>query len=177
MSSIFVFWLGNGSLTFKIVNDRVHIKFLRISCLFYLPIAEEFSKARDEIAEKQKRTEGILELLYQLNDKRLTFWKIWEFISSVLINERLAEMEMLTSKTESLSTSTQNNSNRSSIKVDITSPPITPNNNNNAQQITTMDTLKLHTFISNLDTYNDLDQLFDLFHEYCKFIFIKCCLF
>ncbi|CAH8565266.1 unnamed protein product [Schistosoma curassoni] len=132
-------------------------------------LSEEFSKARDEIAEKQKRTEGILELLYQLNDKRLTFWKIWEFISSVLINERLAEMEMLTSKTESLSTSTQNNSNRSSIKVDITSPPITPNinnNNNNAQQITTMDTLKLHTFISNLDTYNDLDQLFDLFHEY-----------
>ncbi|CAI2729764.1 unnamed protein product [Schistosoma spindalis] len=132
-------------------------------------LSEEFSKARDEIAEKQKRTEGILELLYQLNDKRLTFWKIWEFISSVLINERLAEMEMLTSKTESMSTSTQNNSNRSSIKVDITSPPITPNsnnNNNNAQQITTMDTLKLQTFISNLDTYNDLDKLFDLFHEY-----------
>uniref|UniRef100_A0A5K4F6E3 DH domain-containing protein n=1 Tax=Schistosoma mansoni TaxID=6183 RepID=A0A5K4F6E3_SCHMA len=131
-------------------------------------LSEEFSKARDEIAEKQKRTEGILELLYQLNDKRLTFWKIWEFISSVLISERLAEMEMSTSKSESLPALTQNNSNRATIKVDVTSPPSTPNsnNNNNAQQITTMDMLKLHTFISNLDTYNDLDQLFDLFHEH-----------
>ncbi|XP_018651641.1 hypothetical protein Smp_172650 [Schistosoma mansoni] len=135
-------------------------------------LSEEFSKARDEIAEKQKRTEGILELLYQLNDKRLTFWKIWEFISSVLISERLAEMEMSTSKSESLPALTQNNSNRATIKVDVTSPPSTPNsnNNNNAQQITTMDMLKLHTFISNLDTYNDLDQLFDLFHEH----FIVC---
>ncbi|CAH8512262.1 unnamed protein product [Schistosoma turkestanicum] len=137
-------------------------------------LSEEFSKARDEIAEKQKRTEAILELLHQLNDKRLTFWGVWEFISSVLISERLAEMNLLPPKSESQQlsfiSSTQHNSNRGSIRVDVTSPPTTPNNTTQQQQqrqpIPIMDILKLHTFLLDLDTYNDLDQLFDLFHEY-----------
>ncbi|TNN07992.1 Rho guanine nucleotide exchange factor 1 isoform 1 [Schistosoma japonicum] len=134
----------------------------------YESLSEEFSKSRNEITEKQKRTEAILELLYQLNDGRLKFWKIWEFVSSVLINERLAEMNLLLPKPELQQrpaiSSTPGSSSRGSVKVNVTSPPITPNNN--AQYIATMDTLKLNTFISNLDAYNDLDQIFHLLHEY-----------
>ncbi|CAH8545154.1 unnamed protein product [Heterobilharzia americana] len=138
-------------------------------------LSEEFSKARDEITEKQKRTESILELLYQLNENRLQFWNIWEFLSSVLINERLTQMNVLTPNTivsqpQPLPSSVLQNTVRRSTKIDNTSstPTVNPTvlNNNSTQYVATMDTLRLHTFISNLDAHSDLDQMFHMLHEY-----------
>nr|CAH8855516.1 unnamed protein product [Trichobilharzia regenti] len=143
-------------------------------------LSEEFSKARDEISEKQKRTEGILELLHQLNENRLKFWHIWEFVASSLITERLAEMNVVTANTllnqqkqQSALSLTPHSASRRSTKADLPASATTNNttsnnnnNNSNAEYVVTMDTLKLNTFISNLDAYNELDQLFHLLHEY-----------